>query len=331
MLRRRTPVFTIEGKELMYSKSACFLLLACASGLWAYDSVPSSIPSACPTSSLSESKRAELAHYVAKKYRLQDSVSVAVTGEQLDKHTCYRQVTFEGKSPLRTWDLTLYLSPDGRFLSSDILDTTMDPIQEERRKNEVLMSDLVQNTGSSKGPNNAAVTIIEFSDFECPYCRKFAELMKQLTPPEKDSIRVVYHHMPLQMHPWARDAAEGAACAQLQNSKAFWSLDDQLFEHQASITRENVRQELLDFAKSVQSLNFQQFQSCLNNQMSLGLVLRDLNLASANNINGTPTLFINGQRLQGIKDAAELRRVVAEAKKSSGQAGEVNDASLSNR
>ncbi|HZS57078.1 MAG TPA: thioredoxin domain-containing protein [Bryobacteraceae bacterium] len=61
--------------------------------------------------------------------------------------------------------------------------------------------------------------------------------------------------------------------------------------------------------------DFAEFQNCVDNQMSLGRVLRDLNLASANNISGTPTLFINGQRKQGIKDAAELRGLIAEAKK----------------
>ncbi|HZQ52502.1 MAG TPA: thioredoxin domain-containing protein [Bryobacteraceae bacterium] len=242
---------------------------------------------------------------------MENSASVAITEEHLEGATCYRRVTFEGKNAFRTWDLTLFLSPDQRFLSSDVFDTTLDPVEEERRNNKALMSDLTQNKGSSKGPVDAPVTIVEFSDFECPYCRKFADIVKQLTPGENDNIRIVYHHLPLQMHPWARTAAEGAACAQLQNSNAFWSMHDQLFEHQPSITRENIHQELLDFAKSMKWLNFQEFQSCLDNQMSLGLVLRDLNLASANNINGTPTLFINGQRVEGIKDITELRQIIA--------------------
>ena len=124
--------------------------------------------------------------------------------------------------------------------------------------------------------------------------------------------------MPLQNHPWARTAAEGAACAQLQDSDAFWSIHDQLFDQQASITPQNIHEKLLAFAKSAKSLDVAEFQNCLDNQMSLGLVLRDLNLASANNISGTPTLFINGQRKQGIKDAAELRGLIAEAKKAAG-------------
>jgi protein-disulfide isomerase len=314
----------------MRATSTWLLTLALASGLWAKDPTPGAAPSACPTAALSASKKAELAEYVTKKYKLQGSSAVTVIGEQLDKATCYRQLTFEGKSPFRTWDLTLYLSPDQRFLAPELFDTGIDPIEEERRKNEKLMTDLVSNKGASKGPDNARVTIVEFSDFECPYCRKFADTVKQLTPAEMEHIRIVFHHLPLQMHPWARAAAEGAACAQLQNRDAFWSIHDQLFDHQTSIARDNIHRKLLEFAQNAKSLNFQQFQSCLDNQMSLGLVLRDLNLAEANSINGTPTLFINGERIQGVRDAAELRRLITEAEKRSGREGGT-DVTLSSR
>jgi predicted DsbA family dithiol-disulfide isomerase len=281
----------------------------------------------CPA--LSAEKQSGLVDYARKQYKIDSTTEFRLAKTELVESSCYRALTFEGKGPLKTWQLTLYLSPDQRFLTGELFDTTLDPIEQERRKAEALMAGLVLNRGSRKGPDDAPVTIVEFSDFECPYCRGFTDIMKQLTPAERTSIQVVFHHLPLQMHPWARTAAEGAACAQLQNADAFWSIHDQLFDHQTAITRENVHELLLDFAKSAKSLNLVQFQDCLDNQMSLGLVLRDLNLASANNVNGTPTLFINGQRIQGIKDASELRRLLAEAKKSSGQMGVANDASSS--
>lgn len=99
------------------------------------------------------------------------------------------------------------------------------------------------------------------------------------------------------------------------DADAFWSMYAQLFDNQTAIAPENIHEKLLDFAKLAKSINFQQFQNCLNNQMSLGLVLRDMNLASDNNINATPTLFINGQRLLGIRDAAQLRQLIAGAQK----------------
>jgi protein-disulfide isomerase len=211
----------------------------------------------------------------------------------------------------------MYLSPDQRFLTSELMDTTIDPVQQARKDAEMAMAGLAQNHGSSKGSDHAPVTIVEFSDFECPYCRRFAGLLDEVLPQESDAVRVVFHHMPLSMHPWARTAAEGAACAQLQTNGAFWALHDQMFHHQAEITAVNVKDKLLEYARQVKGLDLMNFQDCLDNQLSLGLVLKDVNLASANNINSTPTLFVNGSRIPGVKDSADLRRIIEEAKKES--------------
>lgn len=120
--------------------------------------------------------------------------------------------------------LTLYLSPDQRFLTTEMLDTSLDPVEEERRKSAALMTALSQNKASSKGPEHARVTIVEFSDFECPFCRRLADEMDQVLPTEKDEVRLVFHHMPLSIHAWARVAAEAAACAQFQSQGAVKSL-----------------------------------------------------------------------------------------------------------
>jgi len=119
------------------------------------------------------------------------------------------------------------------------------------------------------------------------------------------------------MHAWARIAAEGAACAQLQNSEAFWAVHDRLFQEQREITAENAKAKITEIAHVAPHLDFASFQTCLDEEMSLGLVLRDINLASSNNVNATPTIFINGHRLQGVKDAAQLRELISAAVKES--------------
>jgi len=73
------------------------------------------------------------------------------------------------------------------------------------------------------------------------------------------------------------------------------------------------------FAKDIKGLDVNSFQSCLENEMSLGLVFRDMSLASANEVNATPTLFINGHRVAGVKSADDLRQLIAEAAKEAGQ------------
>ena len=267
----------------------------------------------CPV--LSADKSAALVSYVRKEYKLNDSVDLKLLNDEPFGNTCYHQLTFEGKTRVKTWQVTLYLSPDQRFLTSELFDTSVDPQEVARRKAEALMAGLSENRGSSKGSDTALVTIVEFSDFECPYCKKFTDMLAQVWPEEKDEVRLVFHHMPLSIHPWARVAAEGAACAQLQNADAFWSMHDQIFQHQQEITAENIKQKLSEYAENSKSLDTKSFQTCLDNEMSLGLVFRDMNLAAANNVEATPTLYINGHLVPGVGDIKQLRALIVEATK----------------
>jgi hypothetical protein len=175
-----------------------------------------------PCMMLAPAQKNSVITFVAARYKLAAGTKLAIAKEELVGDTCYRALTFEGSTAFSKWQVTMYLSPDQRFLTSELMDTTIDPVQQARQEAEAAMAQLAQNRGSSKGDDHAPVTIVEFSDFECPYCRRFAGLLDEVWPEERDSVRVVFHHMPLSMHPWARAAAEGAACAQLQTSDAFW-------------------------------------------------------------------------------------------------------------
>jgi protein-disulfide isomerase len=168
------------------------------------------------------------------------------------------------------------------------------------------MQGLVQGASATRGPDNAPVTIVEFSDFQCPFCRQFALNLNEALSSEADDVRVVFHHMPLSMHPWARVAAETAGCVQLQSSEAFWSLHDQIFQNQTAITTENAKEKLVEFAENGKGVDAGALEKCMSNGMSVGLVLKDIDLADANQVNATPTVFINGHRLLGVESAAKL-------------------------
>jgi protein-disulfide isomerase len=262
---------------------------------------------------LPAAKKSTLVDYIRKEYKLPLKTDLRLIQDKPINASCYRELIFQGRSPAKTWEATMYLSPDGRFLTSELFDTATDPLEEERLKAKSLMTGLAENKGTAKGPENAPVTIVEFSDFQCPFCRKLADLMKEVLPAKKDTVRVVFHHMPLSIHSWARPAALGAACAQLQSSGAFWSLHDQLFQHQQEITASNVKDKLMEYAQNSKGLDMHSFQTCIDSEMSLGLVFRDMNLATAHNIQGTPTLFVNGRRIPGVRDADQLRRLITEA------------------
>ncbi len=134
--------------------------------------------------SVSAEKQKSIVDYFRKQYRIPDDTEITIAKEELMAQTCYRLFTLQGKSPVKSWQAKLYLSPDQRFLTGELLDLTLDPDEERRRKNKDSMAELTGNSQTSKGPINAPVNIVEFSDFQCPFCRKFAQIMDQVLPSE---------------------------------------------------------------------------------------------------------------------------------------------------
>jgi predicted DsbA family dithiol-disulfide isomerase len=272
---------------------------------------------------LTNDQKQALTDYVRKKYRLPDTIALSLKKES-PVSGCFRELVFEGKSALKTWELTLYASPEARFLSSDLFDTTVDPAQEQRAKDEAFLKGLVQVPMASRGPATAPVTIAEFSDFECPFCRNFARILDEALSKGEDDVRVVFHHLPLTIHPWARMAAETAGCAQLQGNESFWSLHDRIFANQEMVTKENAKEKLAEIARNSKGVDAGAIDKCLANGMSVGLVLKDLNVAESYQINATPTVFINGHRVQGVENAAKLREMISEARKEAGASRQEN-------
>jgi len=262
---------------------------------------------------LTEAKKQDLVIYLRAKYELPDSVKLSLTQAEPLKNSCYTAVDVVVTGKTGSQSTKLFLSPDGRYLASDLFDTTVDPAGELRRNRAAIMKGLTAKAVPSLGHSNAPVTVVLFSDFQCPFCRKLAEILDEALPSLSDQVRVVFHHFPLSNHSWALPAAEGSSCAQLQSSHAFWAMHNQLFRNQATITTANVGEKLTQFAKQVPDLNIIEFQRCIDNQLSLGLVFQDQNLAATYEVTSTPTLFINGRKIPGIRDAEHFRELVQEA------------------
>ncbi len=155
----------------------------------------------------------------------------------------------------------------------------------------------------SVGPADAPVTIVEFSDFQCPYCQKSVAALKELRRLYGDKIRVVYRDYPGPNHPQAAPAAEAEQCAGDQGR--FWEFHDLLF---ASQTRETG----WDFDALARELVLQagEFSTCLNTGRYREEVRKDLQDGLALGIASTPTFFINGRPLVGARPAAEFSRLI---------------------
>ena len=165
-----------------------------------------------------------------------------------------------------------------------------------------LRYDVAADGFPSSGPPDAPVTIVEFSDFECPYCARLLPTLQRVKHQYAGKLRVVYRHYPLTgIHPNAWKAAEAALCAGEQGR--FWDLHDLMFAEQGALTVADVKEK----ATRLQ-LDAETFNRCLDSSRHHGAVLADVRAGDAVGVSGTPAMFVNGRFIGG---AASFRTLAA--------------------
>jgi protein-disulfide isomerase len=160
------------------------------------------------------------------------------------------------------------------------------------------------------GPADAPVTIIEFSDFECPFCKRFHdETFDRILDTYEGRVRYVYRDFPLSsIHPAAQKAAEAAECADEQGQ--FWAIHEQLFAAQADwANASNVTEALKSYAAEL-GLDGSEFDECLDTGRYAAEVLEDLSDGTAYGIMGTPTFYVNGVELAGAQPFSAFQEVI---------------------
>jgi len=161
-------------------------------------------------------------------------------------------------------------------------------------------------SGAVIGNANAAVTIIEFSDFQCPFCEKFfTETYPQLKKEYIDTgkAKLVYRHFPLSIHENAESAALAAECSKEQNK--FWEYHDKLFQNQQSLDIASLKKYATDL-----KLETKQFNDCLDNKKYQSIVQQDLQDGAAVGVSGTPTFFVNGIPMVGAQPFSSFKQVI---------------------
>ncbi|MDO8495284.1 MAG: DsbA family protein [bacterium] len=163
------------------------------------------------------------------------------------------------------------------------------------------------------GHPNATVTIVEFSDFQCPFCRKFWEdayvqIKKEYIDTGK--VKLVFRDFPLDFHPAAEPSAQAAECADDQGK--FWEYHDKIFSAQALQGQGTVSYGVPELKKWAQetNLNTAQFNQCLDSGKYKEEVSKDLQAGSALGVSGTPTLFVNGRRVIGAQPFATFKAII---------------------
>jgi protein-disulfide isomerase len=160
-----------------------------------------------------------------------------------------------------------------------------------------------------RGPDDAPVTLVEYGDFECPYCGQAEQVVRQLLSSFGDDVRYVWRHLPLNdVHPSAQLAAEAAEAAHAQGR--FWDMYDALLAHQDALEPAD----LVRYATEL-GLDGERVEEELREREHAPRVTEDVRSADESGVSGTPTFFINGRRHYGVYDIAALTEAVRAAKR----------------
>lgn len=169
------------------------------------------------------------------------------------------------------------------------------------------MAKLAQ-AGQVLGSSTAKVTMIEFADFQCPFCARYAqETFPQINKEyiKTGKIRYLFYHFPLLGHQYAQKAAEAAECAGVKGK--FWEMHDKIFENQSKISLNDLKQYASDLG-----LKTTEFNACLDESKFKDKVESDLKLGESLGVSGTPAFFINGRLISGAYPFANFKQVIEE-------------------
>jgi len=177
--------------------------------------------------------------------------------------------------------------------------------QEEKNKplSEEKFAAIAVEGAPSFGPKDAKVTIVEFSDFECPFCSRAADAVHKLKEKYGDKVHFIFRQFPLSFHKSAQVAAEASLAADAQGK--FWEMHDKMFANQRALSRE----QLEGYAKEI-GLDMAKFKKALDDKTFAAPVDADQKLGETAAVDGTPTMFLNGKRVANPTDIEALSKEI---------------------
>jgi len=197
----------------------------------------------------------------------------------------------------------LYVTPDGKHaIMGNVFPFGAKPFDDARAKLEKGVS------GPAKGPAKAAVTIVEFSDMQCPHCKNAAPNIEQLLAQEPD-VHFVFQNFPLPAHNWADKAADYVDCVGRASNDAVWKFIQKTFDEQSNITEENADEKLKAIATD-SGVNADAIAACAVKPDTKIRVEASVALGKSVGVSGTPALFINGRNVNPAEQVDLLKKIV---------------------
>jgi protein-disulfide isomerase len=255
---------------------------------------------------------------VRSRYNVPPQVTISVSNSKPSDVPGYDQVTVTFSEGTHSSSHDFLLSKDRKTLAHlEKIDISQD-----------LMSKIDLKGRPVRGNDNAKVTIVNYDDFQCPFCSRMHQvLFPGVLQSYGDKVRVIYKDYPLvEIHPWAMHAAVDANCLNEQNGPAYWDFADFVHANQKSLAGKSLEEAFtnLDHAATDQATKHQldlgKLQACLKKQDESG-IRSSMAEGDKLGVDSTPTLFVNGERISGALSPDQLHSIVDRALAYTGTAG----------
>lgn len=235
--------------------------------------------------------------------------SIKISKEEIEKFIAERKIPQEHLNDQMREKIEQYLKMEKQKSAIDswlATKTQSNPVEIYITKPERPVFDVkTDKEDPSFGPSDAKVTLVEFSDFQCPFCAKGALILKELKKKYGSKIRVIFKNYPLPFHQDAKMAAVAGLCANEQGSDNFWKLHDEMFANQQKLGLEDLKAH----AKKI-SLDMAKFETCLNNKEVLAAVESDIVDGKSAMVKSTPTFFVNGKLINGAVPVEQFSQLI---------------------
>ncbi len=283
----------VQRKERMrrYSSVVCLMLLL--NWMATAQQKPAS-PAAKPAASAAVLPSEEVVNgFMHATFGYQPELTWKIDSIRPSKAQGLAEVTVLISSPQGRQQSVFYVSPDGKHaILGEIIPFGAHPYENVRKEL------ALRAKGPSRGPANAPVTIVEFSDLQCPHCKTAQPIIEKLLADEPNT-RLVFENFPLPAHDWAMKGAAYADCIGRTNPEAFYKFIASVYDAQADILSTSADEKFTAMADQA-GVKGADVAVCAAKDESIGRVQGSVSLGQALDVNATPTLFINGRKISDL-------------------------------
>ena len=280
----------------MPPRATVIAVLVLAYSISAIAQQPAAKPKTATTSSTSHAGGADVAlpseemvnAFMQQSFGYDPQLTWKIASIKPSKAEGLAEVNVQISSPQGQGTQTFFVSADGKHaVVGEIIPFGKHPFESAKLELQK------KATGPARGPTNAPVNVVEFSDLQCPHCKEANPTIERLVEDDPD-VHFVFQNFPLPMHNWAQKAAAYADCTAKFSSDAFWKFIASVYEAQAEITAENADQKLTELADKA-GVKGPDVAACSTQNDTQARVEASISLGKSLDVNSTPTLFINGR------------------------------------